>query len=144
MNDDNPKMVFGKAGQDGAVGPSRQAAPNPVDERLRDRQLFERIHRAIIKGRLYLDPAFSRDSYIKLGLVNKNRVAKIMKLYAGTNLNGYINALRLEYAARLMRERADLPMKAVALDSGFRSLRTFYRLFIKRFGMTPTRYKDEL
>ena len=52
--------------------------------------------------------------------------------------------MRLAYAEGLMRTRPDLPIKAVALESGFSSLRTFYRLFMARYGMTPTTYRKSL
>lgn len=108
----------------------------------RDRQLFEQAHQAIVEGRLFLNPDFSRDTYIRLCLINKNGVARLMRKYAGTNLNGYINGLRLEYASALLRKDSDMPIKAVAMDSGFKNLRTFYRLFIHKYGMTPTKYKE--
>lgn len=115
-----------------------------IHDELHDRQLFEEAHRAIVDRALFLDPAFSRDTYIKLCLVNKNGVARLMRKYAGTNLNGYINGLRLEYASRLLRKDRDIPIKAVAIDSGFKNLRTFYRLFARKYGMTPTQYKETL
>ena len=114
------------------------------DDDSRGWSLFEQAQREIMDGKLFLNPAFSREIYMKLCLVNKNGVARLMQRYAGTNLNGYINSIRLEYALRLMRENPDLPIKAVAFDSGFRCLRTFYRLFLKKYGVTPTKYKERL
>lgn len=130
------------------IGKTRQGGDEPCNEAggegQHDRLLFEQIHRSIVRDKLYLDPAFSRKTYIKLCLVNKNRVAKLVQRYARTNLNGYINGLRLEHAAWLLRERPELPIKAVAIDSGFRSRRTFYRLFVAKYGVTPTIYKENL
>lgn len=114
------------------------------DDDSRGWSLFEQAQREIMDGNLYLNPAFSRDTYMKLCPMNKNGVARLMQRYAGTNLNGYINGMRLEYALRLMRENPDLPIKAVAFDSGFRCLRTFYRLFLKKYGVTPRKYKERL
>ncbi len=122
-------------------GPDRPGAGCAAAD---DRLLFDEAHKAIVGGRLYLDPGFSRDSYIRLCLVNKNRVAGLVRRYAGTNLYGYVNGLRLEHAARLLREDPRLPVKAAALDSGFGSLRTFYRLFLARYGVTPAKYRDNL
>lgn len=114
------------------------------DDDSRGRSLFEQAQREIMDGKLFLNPAFSRDTYMSLCPMNKNGVARLMQRYAETNLNGYINGMRLEYALRLMRENPDLPIKAVAFDSGFRCLRTFYRLFFKKYGVTPTKYKERL
>lgn len=109
----------------------------------KERELFYRIHRVIVSQQLFLDPAFSRKKFIKIGLINKNRVAELVRKYAGTNLNGYINGLRLEYACRWMKEHPDAPIKAVALSCGYNNVRTFYRQFMNRYGQTPTQSKEK-
>lgn len=109
-----------------------------------DRELFERIHHLIVSDKLFLDPAFSREHVIKLALVNKNKVAKMFRQFAHTNFNGYVNALRLEYALALMHSQPEMPIKAVAYDAGFNSVRTFYRAFEKAYGKTPVEYKASL
>lgn len=138
-----------------------EAAPLPVDKvdtttdslpksfpsgvgNLSDRELFERIHRLIVNDKLFLDPDFSREHVIKLGLMNKNKVAQMFRQFAHTNFNGYINALRLEYALALMRKQPGMPIKAVAYDAGFNSIRTFYRAFERVYGKTPVEYKASL
>lgn len=110
----------------------------------RDKELFEHIHQRIISEQLFLDPDFSREHIIRLGLINKNKVALLFRQFAHTNFNGYINTLRLEYALTMMREQPDVPIKAVAYDAGFNSIRTFYRAFEKAYGKTPAEYKDTL
>ena len=110
----------------------------------KERELFEQIHQTIVEQQLFLDPGFSRTKFIKIGLVNKNKVARMLQQYAGTNLNGYINGMRLEYAARLLREHPTDPIKAIAANSGFNSVRTFYRLFSEKYGMSPVEYKEKL
>lgn len=109
---------------------------------MNDKELFDRIHQLIVEQQLFLNPTFSRKEYLELGLMNKNKVAQLMKLYAHTHLTGYINKLRLDYAVRFMNEHPDAPIKAVALSSGFKNIRTFYRLFLAEFGVTPTNYKN--
>ena len=110
----------------------------------KERELFEQIHQTIVEQQLFLDPGFSRTRFIKIGLVNKNKVARMLQQYAGTNLNGYINGMRLEYAARLLHEHPADPIKAIAANSGFNSVRTFYRLFSEKYGMSPVEYKEKL
>ena len=113
--------------------------PNDVDK-----ELFEKIHQLIVDRKLFLDPTFSREQYIRLGFINKNKVARMLKENAGMNLTKYINDLRLEYALGLMKTAPDEPLKAIAVDSGFASIRTFYRLFLRKFGVTPTTYRKNL
>lgn len=109
----------------------------------REKELFERINRKIIEQRLFLDPNFSRETFMELGLMNRNKAARILKKYAGTNLSGYINSLRLEYAARLIQEHPDTQIKTVAIESGFSNVRTFYRLFLDKYGVTASEYKEK-
>lgn len=110
----------------------------------KEKELFKQIHQIIVEQQLFLDPDFSRSKFIKIGLVNKNKVARMLKQYAGTNLTGYINGMRLEYAVQLLREHPADPIKAIAANSGFNSVRTFYRLFSEKYGMSPLEYKEKL
>ena len=120
-------------------------APSPLADGDEDeRKLFEQIHRTIVEQRLFLDPQFSREKYIRLGLINKNETGKLLRRYAGTNLTGYINDLRLEYAIGLMAASPGLPMKAVSANAGFNSLRSFFRVFSQKYGMTPAEYKKKV
>lgn len=52
----------------------------------------------------------------------------------------YMETLRLE-AARTLLETPDLPLKAVAADSGFGSQVRLIQAFERRFGLSPTAYR---
>lgn len=117
---------------------------NGADIIEKNKELFERIHQTIVDEQLFLDPEFSRDKFIRLGLINKNKVAQMLQQCANTNFNGYINKLRLEYARKLMQEQPETPIKAIAIDAGFNTIRTFYRIFERTYGMTPMKYKESL
>ena len=57
----------------------------------------------------------------------------------GTTLTHYLTSVRLRNAIMLMRDgKHDITY--CALESGFASMRTFYRAFHNEFGMTPTEY----
>jgi transcriptional regulator GlxA family with amidase domain len=42
----------------------------------------------------------------------------------------------------LATPNCDLTIEAVAIDSGFGSRNTFYRLFRERFGLTPVEFRN--
>ena len=131
--------------ENGALMSEEAAEPcSPDAGSVPDKELFERIHRSIVDKKLFLDPSFSREHVIKLGLINKNKAAKLFRQFAHANFNGYVNALRLEYALSLMHSQPEMPIKAVAYDAGFNSIRTFYRAFEKAYGKTPAEYKVSL
>ena len=57
----------------------------------------------------------------------------------GITLSRYLTSVRLRSAVMLLREgKHDITY--CALESGFASMRTFYRAFHTEFGMTPTEY----
>ena len=57
------------------------------------------------------------------------------------NFCQYINTLRIHEACRLLRQ-TELKISEVAEQSGFSSLRSFDRVFIKHFGITPKKYRS--
>ena len=141
---DTPLPVIQETEPENKSAEPKADGETKVMDSTKDKKLFERINRTIIEEKLFLDPEFSRQKFIRLGLINKNKVAQLLQQYANTNLNGYINSLRLEYASKLIQTQPDIPIKAVAIDSGFNSSRTFYRLFQQKYGMTPAEYKESL
>ena len=141
---DTPLPVIQETEPENKSAEPKADGETKVMDSTKDKKLFERINRTIIEEQLFLDPEFSREKFIRLGLINKNKVAQLLQQYANTNLNGYINSLRLEYASKLIQTQPDIPIKAVAIDSGFNSSRTFYRLFQQKYGMTPVEYKESL
>lgn len=143
---DHPDTETTEAGrqEDAETGEEEEDADNrALTEEEKDEALFRAIHEKVVEEKLFLDPAFSRDRLVRLGLTNKNKMAFLLRTYAHNNFNGYINELRLQYALQLLRREPDITVKALALDSGFNSLRTFYRLFQQKYGMTPMEYKEK-
>lgn len=115
--------------------------PEGVEEANSDRALFDRVEYEIIGRKLYLQPDFSRDELLKIVRIPKNKFSSLFKQYAGTGFSGYINKLRLEHAAKLLKEHPDYTIDGIAASCGISSTTTFYRLFVGRFGMTPTEYR---
>ena len=74
-----------------------------------------------------------------------NALSYLLKRYAGvSNVNSYLNRLRVEYSVKLIKEKNNFSIEAIAEEAGFNSRSTFYRAFYKQFGMTPTEYIETL
>lgn len=67
-----------------------------------------------------------------------NYFSGLFHAYLNMNLNGFVNGLRVNYAVDAMQKGRDVI--SAAFDSGFNSLRTFYRAFGRKLGMTPKEY----
>lgn len=68
-----------------------------------------------------------------------NHLSKCFRAHFQIGIGGYINTLRLKNAVMLMREKKT-SITNCAMESGFGSLRTFYRAFAQEFGCTPHEY----
>lgn len=99
--------------------------------------LFKRVEHEIISKQLFLRPELSREELMKLLRIPKNKFAPLFKQNTGMKFPQYINKLKLEYAAKLLKEHPDYSVDAVARSCGILSRSTFYRLFYESYGMTP-------
>lgn len=116
---------------------------NPNNETIPNGQsLFDRAEREIISRKLFLQPDFSRADLMKLVRIPKNKFALLFKQYAGIGFSQYINNLRMDYAARMLKEHPDYAIDAIAKECGIPNKATFYRLFLEQFGMTPSEYRS--
>jgi len=68
-----------------------------------------------------------------------DHLAKNFRSCFRMGIGQYINTLRLKNAVVLMREKKR-SITDCALESGFGSLRTFYRVFAEEFGCSPREY----
>ncbi|MCS2194843.1 AraC family transcriptional regulator [Bacteroides faecis] len=106
--------------------------------------MFDRVEREIINRQLFLQPDFSREELIKIIYIPKNKFAQLFKLYARTSFSKYVNNLRLEYAAGMLKEHPYYTIDAIAKECGMSTVQTFYRLFSEKFGVTPTEFRSGL
>ena len=70
---------------------------------------------------------------------SQNYVAESFRSRFQMGISHYINTVRLNNALTMMRENKST-ITECALESGFSSLRTFYRVFAEELGCTPREY----
>ena len=102
---------------------------------------FQKLDSLIRKDELYLSADLSREDLVRMAHMNNTRFAKMIKENTGTNLNGYINELRLNHAIQLLKEHPEYTLRAIAEASGINSMPTFHNLFKSKTGMTPSEFK---
>lgn len=125
----------------------REQAPvaDPDEDSLNDEQLFQHIHDAILRERLFLDPSFGRQTIIERFQLSKERVGAIFsKGSEHSKMSGYIQQLRLEYAAKLLIEQPERSIVQIASDCGFSSHTYFSICFRQHFGMSPSDYRRDV
>lgn len=108
------------------------AAARLKDDKSRD--MFLQLEQRIINERLFRKPKISRDELIALLGVDKGTFVSLLMVYSGKPFNRYINDMRLDYAASLLRKNTNFSVEAIAIDCGIPVRQTFYRLFTEKFG----------
>lgn len=67
-------------------------------------------------------------------------VARVCRDHLGVTPTAYVNAIRMDYAARQLTGSSD-SLTEIALDCGIENLSHFHRLFKARHGMTPKAWR---
>lgn len=101
------------------------------------RQLDEVMRR----DNLFCDENLTREQICRAMLTNRTTFSAKLKAAYGKTFSEYLRDLRLEEAARLLRE-TDMPVDQVAFQVGLQSASGFHRNFLLSYGMTPNQYRQ--
>ena len=136
--EDVEKKEMSVATSEGA-SEEEDAAARLKDDKSRD--MFLQLEQRIINERLFRKPKISRDELIALLGVDKGTFVSLLMVFSGKPFNRYINDMRLDYAASLLRKNTNFSVEAIAIDCGIPVRQTFYRLFTEKFGLSPAEYR---
>ena len=106
-----------------------------------ERSHFKEVDRQIVKEQLFRNPDFGRDELMRLMGVDKNTLPAIIHRYTGTNVTGYVNMIRMEYAVSLIKKHPELTIAAISEACGIKSTTTFVNRFKEAYGLTPSEYR---
>ena len=106
-----------------------------------NKKIFIELNRIVVQDQLYLSSELSSEDLAQLVHLNNARFARMIKECTGTNFNGYINDLRIDYAIKLLKLHPNYTIRAIADEVGFNSTPILYNLFKKKTGMTPYEFK---
>lgn len=76
----------------------------------------------------------------KLACCTPEHLCKIFRRHLNKTPTGFINELRINYAAQRLADSKD-EIIAIAMDLNFQSLSRFYHLFKEHYGLTPAQYR---
>lgn len=99
-----------------------------------------KLKKAFEEEMVFLNPRLNiAELAIKVG-TNRSYMSAFLNQQLHTTFYEYVNQLRVVRAKKLLVE-SDMPLEQIAEKSGFNSLSSFRRYFVKAVGMTPAKYR---
>lgn len=99
------------------------------------------LEQLVDEQRLYLRKDLTLNELAQAMNTNRTYVSNYLSQVRGQTFYDYINQLRIErMSIPLMQEHPEYKLEYVASESGFASMSTFRRAFIKLTGQTPGQY----
>lgn len=113
----------------------------PEVELSREMKLFRQLERMMAGERPFTDPSLDRGSLAARLGTNEKYLADAVREGAGTTIAAYISDLRLAWSLELLSGSGDITLDAIAEGSGHGSYSSFFRSFMKKYGMSPSDYR---
>ena len=107
-----------------------------------DENLFRQLTETIRNEQLYTVPKFGRTELVERFHLSSKRISTAFSVN-GTSVPEFIRECRLEHARQLMVERPDMSLVEIATASGFIHASTFTVDFKNKYGVSPTKYREQ-
>ena len=104
---------------------------------------FEQINDRLKEQKLFTEPKLNVEFLANELDMSPYKLSDIIKQFAHTNFNDFINAHRIDFAKKLLKhtDYKNYTITSIGLESGFNSKSNFYYTFKKHTGLTPTDYQ---
>ncbi len=104
--------------------------------------LFTALRDMMKEEKPYTDSELTRRAVADRLRTNETYLHETIRKHTGFTFNEYINSLRLFHAREMLADAKErYTVEAVAIDSGFGTRQTFYRLFRANYGLTPEEFR---
>jgi AraC-like DNA-binding protein len=90
------------------------------------------------------EPALTLPRLARCLGTNSGRLSRAINLGLGVNFSTFVNGLRAEAVAEALVARPDADLLELAFEMGFASKASFNRAFLARYGLPPSRYRQQV
>ncbi len=103
---------------------------------------FQRIQELMTKDKPYADPSYDIQNLANALGFSKHFINQLIKEHTQLSFRDFVNQFRVEEVKRRLSspESKQYTIEFIAIESGFHSQATFYRVFKKMEGRTPRSY----
>jgi AraC-like DNA-binding protein len=105
------------------------------------RQLVARLRQYLLDDHNYTKSDINLDELISGLATNRTYLFEAVKAVTEKTPTEYIHAMQLEEAKQMLETHFELTIEAIAVECGFNSRATFYRLFRERYQINPAEYR---
>lgn len=123
--------------------PLKSSAANDITIEDKEHPFAIALNQLINDEQIYLNPDISIADVARLIGTNRSYLSEYLNTNCHSSFTDYINNLRLIHAEKLMSQNKAMSIEEISSSSGFNSLSTFRRAFIKKHGVTPSNYRHE-
>ena len=103
----------------------------------------ENLDHLLNEEQIYLNPELTITDVARMIGTNRSYLSEYFNNNCNSSFIDYINNLRLNHAEKLMMNDTKISLDELSSMSGFNSLSTFRRAFMKKHGVTPSNYRQE-
>jgi AraC-like DNA-binding protein len=105
-------------------------------------ELENKSYALLTDDRIFLDENLNLEGFSQEMGYHPKVISEYLNTVKKTRFNDFINDHRLKSAIEILRNNPEYSVTRAALDSGFNSIPTFYRLFKKRYNMSPETFRN--
>lgn len=105
--------------------------------------LQKALEQVMLAQKPYLDPQLTLNKLADTLSVSPHHLSQLINTQYQKSYSDYINELRVEEVKTLLinEDSKNKTISSIAFDSGFNSVSSFYTVFKKHTGLTPTAFK---
>ena len=104
--------------------------------------ITEKIVKAVEQKKLYLNPELNMDMLSETIKVPKHHITEVLNIDLNSNFFNFVNSYRVEEVKKMLIDKSNLySIEAIGYDCGFNSKSSFFSVFKKMTGKTPSAYK---